>query len=113
VLYLTLLWQARSGIDGNYKVFVHLVDGAGQLVAQRDAEPAGGLRPTSTWPPGETVTDRVGLYLLPDTSPGDYDLLVGMYEPSTLERLPVIDATGQVAGDSISLGPVSVTSPEQ
>jgi hypothetical protein len=113
VLYLTLLWQARGEIDGPYKVFVHLVNGAGQLVAQRDGEPAGGLRPTNTWSPGDTITDRVGLYLPPGTPPGDYELLVGMYEPSTLERLPVLDAKGQEVGDSISLGTVHVAVPAQ
>lgn len=111
IVYLTLWWQARRESDGGYKVFVHLVNSLGQLIAQRDGEPASGLRPTTTWRPGETITDRVGLYPPPGTPPGDYELLVGMYEPATLERLPVLDAWGQVIGDSISLGSVRISAP--
>jgi hypothetical protein len=108
LLALTLFWQARGAIDQNYKVFVHLVDREGQLITQRDGEPAGGLRPTSTWAVGETIPDRVGLLLPMDIPPGEADLLVGMYDPTTLERLPVLDASGQVVGDTISLGRVRI-----
>jgi 4-amino-4-deoxy-L-arabinose transferase-like glycosyltransferase len=108
VLPLTLLWQALEEIDADYKVFVHLVEVEGQLAAQRDSEPVGGSRPTSTWAVGEPIKDRVGLLLPADVPPGLYELVVGMYDPATLERLPVRDADGNVAGDSILLGPVEV-----
>lgn len=108
ILNLTLLWQARAEMDTDYKVFVHLVDESGLPIAQRDSEPLGGSRPTTTWRPGETVTDRVGLLLPPEMVPGDYEMLVGMYDPETLERLSVFDASGQRIGDSISLGSVQL-----
>jgi 4-amino-4-deoxy-L-arabinose transferase-like glycosyltransferase len=108
VLPLTLLWQALEETDADYKVFVHLIDQAGQLAAQRDSEPVGGSRPTSTWVGGEPIKDRVGLLLPADLPPGLYELVVGMYHPATLERLPVFDADGNPAGDSILLGPVEV-----
>lgn len=110
-LNLTLVWQPAGEIEANYKVFVHLVDDSGQPVAQRDSEPLGGSRPTTTWNVGETVTDRVGLLLPTDLLPGDYELLVGMYDPETLERLPLLDASGQMIGDSISLGSVHILAP--
>jgi hypothetical protein len=78
------------------------------LISQRDGEPAGGLRPTSTWVVAETVPDRVGLLLPADTLPDEAELLVGMYDPTTLERLPVLDTNGQIVGDSISLGRVRI-----
>jgi 4-amino-4-deoxy-L-arabinose transferase-like glycosyltransferase len=108
VLPLTLLWQALEEINADYKVFVHLVDLDGQLAAQRDSEPVGGSRPTSTWAAGEPVKDRVGLLLPADLTPGLYELVVGMYDPATLERLPAHDDDGNLAGDSIPLGPVEV-----
>jgi len=113
MFHLTLLWQARAGIDGDYKVFVHLVDGEGQLIAQRDSEPVGGSMPTTTWAVGEAITDRVGLLLPSDAPPGEYQLLVGMYDPATLERLSLLDGGDQAVGDSISLGTVRIvpTSP--
>jgi hypothetical protein len=108
VLPLTLLWQALEETDADHKVFVHLIDREGQLAAQRDSEPVGGSRPTSTWAAGEPIKDRVGLLLPVDLPPGLYELVVGMYHPATLERLPVFDADGNPAGDSILLGPVEV-----
>jgi hypothetical protein len=50
----------------------------------------------------------VGLLLPADTPPGLYELVVGMYDPVTLERLLVFDADGNSAGDSILLGPLEV-----
>jgi len=110
-LNLTLVWQPTREIEASYKVFVHLVDNSGQPLAQRDSEPLGGSRPTTIWSPGEMVTDRVGLLLPSDMLPGDYELLVGMYDPETLERLPLLDAGGQTIGDSISLGSVHILTP--
>lgn len=108
VLPLTLIWQAQGRIDQSYKVFVHLVDDKGQLVAQRDSEPGGGSKPTTAWAVGETITDRVGVLLPADTPPGEYQLRVGMYDPATMERLPVLDAEGQPLGDTIPLATVRV-----
>jgi 4-amino-4-deoxy-L-arabinose transferase-like glycosyltransferase len=112
LLYLTLMWETSQSVGQNYKVFVHLLDGDGQLVSQRDSEPQNGLRPTATWQPGETVSDRVGLWLPASLSPGQYQLLMGMYDPETLERLPVYDASGQEAGDTISLGSITIPASE-
>lgn len=112
LLYVTLLWEGRDRVDQNYKVFVHLIDGDGQLVAQQDSEPRNGLRPTTTWVPEESITDHVGLWLPLDLPPGQYQLLVGMYDAETLERLPVLDAAGGTVGDSIPLGSVSISENE-
>jgi hypothetical protein len=77
-LDLTLYWQARQRIPGEYKVFVHLVDDEGRIVSQADAIPGEGMAPTEGWLPGEVVADRHHL-----TSPGSghYQLLVGLYDP--------------------------------
>ncbi len=88
VLPLTLFWEARAQPETRYKVFVHLLDGDGRVVAQTDAEPVGDLHPTSTWVPGERVTDRYGVLLPPDLPPGRYTVAVGMYD-FTGARLPI------------------------
>ena len=108
MLLLTLRWQAQKPVGGDLKVFAHLVDGDGQIVAQRDSQPLSGRKPTSTWTVGETVVDRLGLLLPSEGQPpsGEYDLLVGMYDPDTLERLPLLDSSGNTIGDSVNLGPV-------
>jgi hypothetical protein len=79
---LELRWRAATPPTSDYHVFIHLVDGAGQIIAQADGQPALWTRPTSTWPPGEIIIDRHGLWLPPALPPGDYQLRVGLYEPS-------------------------------
>jgi 4-amino-4-deoxy-L-arabinose transferase-like glycosyltransferase len=96
---LTLFWKALKPM-GDYKIFVHLRDHNNQVVAQADHIPSEKLvaLPTSIWRVGEVVPDVSYLTVSPDIPPGNYDLLVGMYDPETLERLPVEnDRTGENA----------------
>jgi hypothetical protein len=79
-LALTLVWRASRGpTSDRWKVFTHLLDGASEVVAQRDAEPADNLRPTTSWHPGEQVEDNYGIAIPDGLSPGSYTLEVGMY----------------------------------
>ena len=102
VVPVTLFWEADAP-PGRYKVFLHLMDSAGNLVAQNDAEPRGNLSPTFIWSVGERVTDRHGVYLPPHFPPGTYRLRVGMYRMDTGERLPLL-LDGVEAGDALELG---------
>lgn len=85
-LPITLVWQAQGETAVSYRVFVHLVDAAGQIVAQSDGEPANWARPTSGWAPGEYVTDAHTL-TLPADPPANLTLRVGLYDPATGARL--------------------------
>ncbi len=108
VVPLTLFWRAYRPVTGNFKVFVHLLNAEGRLVAQRDSEPVGGQHPTAAWQVGESVIDRYGV-LLPDGLPaGRYRLIVGLYVPSDEGRLPVTAASGAPAGDHLGVGTVTV-----
>ncbi|HSM55689.1 MAG TPA: hypothetical protein VK879_05990, partial [Candidatus Sulfomarinibacteraceae bacterium] len=88
-LIVTLVWQGLAEMETGYQVFVHLVDGAGQLVAQSDAEPAQWTRPTTGWAPGEYVVDEHPLALPGGALPADAHLRVGLFDPETGERLLV------------------------
>jgi mannosyltransferase len=111
ILPVTLLWKAEEIPATNYKVFVHVVDRQGRVAAQRDSEPLGGRRPTTSWQPGEIIEDNYGILIPPGTPPGSYRLLAGMYDPADGARLPV--SLGEQEGlDSVPLGEVAiVTSP--
>lgn len=89
---LTLYWSANQTPRTSYKVFVHLVDANGVLRAQRDSIPQNGGLPTNRWFPGEYITDEYTLQLPNDLAPGDYHILVGMYEEANGERVPLMDA---------------------
>ncbi len=110
MLRLTLEWQARDDVQDSYKVFVHLLDEEGRLVAQRDSQPVGGSRPTSTWTEGDKITDNYGVLIPEGMSHGEYRLVVGMYLPSTGERLPVRVERAQTIDGGVLLGSVQLTS---
>jgi 4-amino-4-deoxy-L-arabinose transferase-like glycosyltransferase len=85
-LQLTLHWRALTPTPG-LTVFVHLVDPAGALVAQKDSEPAAGGYPTARWRAGEYIRDVYDLELPATLPPGAYQLRVGLYRRDG-ERLP-------------------------
>jgi hypothetical protein len=106
-LQATLVWQAASSPKTRATVFVHLVDAAGQIVAQSDAQPSGGY-PTDAWAAGEVVVDQHILAAAPDAT-GVYRLYAGMYDPLTGQRLPAWDAAGRPIPDAaVPLGEVTL-----
>ena len=54
---VTLAWHALGETDQDVKVFIHLLDSNGRVMAQSDAVPAGWTRPTSGWQAGEYLID--------------------------------------------------------
>jgi 4-amino-4-deoxy-L-arabinose transferase-like glycosyltransferase len=88
-LGLSLYWQTEAPLAAGYKVFVHLIDPAGQIAVQRDNPPVGESYPTTAWRPGEVIVDRHDLLIPVDAPPGVYRLAVGLYDGATLDRLPV------------------------
>ncbi len=96
---LTLYWQAKSEPETGWFVFVHLVDAAGEIVAQRDFVPAEGLRPTTGWRANEVIDDRHQLPLPADLPPGIYTIRVGLFEPDSFAR-PSVSQNGQPQPDN-------------
>jgi hypothetical protein len=88
-LSVTLFWQAVAEMKTDYTVFVQLLNGAGQVVAQVDALPLAGTAPTNTWLPGEILTDPYTLILPSDLPAGEYRLVTGLYNAVTGQRLPI------------------------
>jgi hypothetical protein len=102
-LGLYLHWKAQSKPDASYKVFVHMLDAQGQLVAQDDDIPVVWTFPTDTWQPGQLVVDFHQIPLDARTTPGEYTLNVGLYDEVTGARVARVDAAGHVVDDKISL----------
>ena len=102
-LTFTLYWRNGPVTPTfDYALFAQLFDSAGNKVAQLDWQPhdALGPRPMTSWLAGEAIQDRQTLALPADLPPGAYQLLVGVYNWQTGERLPVVgEATAN--GDTI------------
>jgi hypothetical protein len=78
-VHVSLYWQVLRPLDAEYHTFVHLLDAAGDKVAQNDRQPGGVFYPSTLWQPGERLRDEHVLAVPADAAPGVYRLLVGMY----------------------------------
>lgn len=87
-----LYWQAIQPPPENYSMFLHLVrTGEPTPQAQLDANPAVGGRLTQQWTdPTETIISPPHTLTLPESlPPGDYTILLGLYNFENGVRLPV------------------------
>ena len=111
-LPVALRWEAEAPSAGStdYTVFVHLRDASERDVVNADATPTWFTpMPTSRWPQGGQPTwDNHALSLAADLPPGRYDLVTGLYDWRTGERLPMRDLEGNAVGDEYVLGSVVV-----
>jgi hypothetical protein len=104
---LTLYWQAERIPGRVYVAFVHVVGPEGGNVAQSDHWP-GGL-PSNTWAAGQVIADQVRLELPPHLAPGRYELAVGVYDPESGARLPVVGGEETAVSDNRFFLPVPLT----
>jgi hypothetical protein len=102
---LSFSWHTIQQPVMDYSLFVHLLDAAGNKVAQLDWQPhdAFGPRPMTTWRISQNIVDEEILPLSPDLPAGRYQLILGIYDWQTGERLPIAgsiarpDQTAQLA----------------
>ncbi len=107
LLHVVLYWRATQKIERDSKVFVHLTDAGDRVVAQQDRVPAFGTYPMTDWQPGDLIVDAYDLQV--DAAPGTYSLVVGMYDPATLERAPAFDTNGaRLPNDRVMLTQVMI-----
>jgi 4-amino-4-deoxy-L-arabinose transferase-like glycosyltransferase len=100
-LPVTLYWRAATTTDHLYTVFVRLEALNGQPLTQIDSAPQGGGMPTASWATGQIIEDVYPLTIPPDTPPGAYRVVVGLYDP--LDGAHLIDtATGEDQVDLMS-----------
>jgi len=104
-LTVTLFWRTINSPQTDYTTFVHLVDVAGEIVAQSDAQPLDGRYPTSIWSPGEGIVDE---HLLAAVPPGEYQVYVGWYRWDTLDRLPIQSDDLESTDGRLLLGTIRV-----
>jgi len=111
---VTTYMRATGRPQTNYTGFVHLVGpdnpvAGGPLWAQDDSEPCRRTYPTSSWETDEIVVDHWSLHIPADAPAGEYHIAMGFYQWPSLERLPVLDASGGVVADHVVLRSLQIT----
>ena len=96
-----IYWQAIKPVDGNYTIFVQLLDSNNQFITSFDTQPLQGNYPTSLWQPGEMVVQGVDLTLPEQLPAGTYRLVTGMYNLDTGQRLTAADKRGNPLADNM------------
>jgi len=107
-----LYWQATQPISRSYKVFVHILNADGRLIAQDDSLPVLWTYPTDVWEAGEIVVDFHSIVLPTDVTPGTYTVQAGMYEEQTMQRLSVLSSAGVVVDDKVTLTKITLDASE-
>jgi hypothetical protein len=99
-LSLTLYWESLTAVSDSYKVFIHVMDADGNIVAQLDHPPVNGLAPTHRWQPGDLVRDPYQITLPPGLPASAYELRVGLYTDEN-GRLPA--SGGEIVDNAVVL----------
>lgn len=96
---LHFVWQAMQTPRFDYSLFVHLLDEQGTTQAQLDWQPRdyAGPRPMSGWRPDEVLHDAQQLSIPVTLPAGRYQLVLGVYNWQTGERLPLGNEAGAAA----------------
>ncbi len=81
---VTTYWQAGSRTTAPLSLFVHAIDANGQVVAQEDRLDA----PAEDWQPGDLIA-QVHRLTVPERA-GAHWIEIGLYDPNSGERLPVL-----------------------
>jgi hypothetical protein len=107
-LPVTAYWEALAPMEVRYRAFVHLIGSGEERWGQHDDDPACRLL-TTDMRPGQKSDRQFRIPVDPATPPGEYQVILGIYQPESLTRLGIWDNWGQQSpGDSFILGSVRV-----
>ncbi len=104
-LELALYWQALAPMPVRYRTFVHVE--SERIWGQHDDDPVCRLR-TDEWRPPQSGVGQFRVTLDPNTPPGRYPVLVGVYDPETGARLEAKDENGRLLGSAVELTTITV-----
>ncbi|NJN83315.1 MAG: hypothetical protein HC802_14225 [Caldilineaceae bacterium] len=109
-LGVDLGWTALDRADTDYTAFVHLLDGAGNIVSQQDHPPGSVDNPTKMWLPEERIRSTFELALPVSTALNNLMLRIGLYEPVSGRQLPVthFESESGEAGSTFILLPLDL-----
>ena len=105
-LELVFHWEANRKVRHNYKRYLHVIDAkSGEIVLQEDVSPDRAA-PTEGWERGTMIDDTAYLQL-GDLAAGEYNIMIGLYDEQTGERLMAYQENGErYPENSVLLGRV-------
>lgn len=102
IFAIQLAWQVQTPVAGEYFVFVHLLDSAGNVIGQRDTYPGLGNMPFTRLAAGDILHD---IYPMPKPTQPVAQVAVGIYgrdeAPDSWFRLDVNSETVPVSGNAV------------
>ena len=108
---VVLYWQALQPTDFNYSAFVHLLDGVGQVVAQKDHAPGEEVGyPPLVWSVGDIVEDHHVLLLPAQLTAESLTVRVGLYNWESGIQAPARENGRELGGFVILETPVFIRS---
>jgi uncharacterized membrane protein len=108
-LPLRLQWERTAAAPPNLSRFVHVLDVAGNKVAQVDGAvtDAFGPLPLQSWPENTPVDDLMTIELPATLPTGEYTLVAGLYDWQSGVRLPAAGAAARPDG-SAQIGTIQI-----
>ncbi len=98
-------WEVARQPKRDGRIFVHLYDAEGRLIAQDDDAPFNGQRSTLSFQAGDGIVQVHRLTLPPDLPAGRYVLRGGVYDSSgEMERWPALQDGQPALHNLVSLG---------
>ena len=85
-------------------MFTQVLDAAGVPFAQRDSLDA----PSWDWQTGDLVAQIHPVTIPAETPSGSYQVIVGIYDRLSGERLPVLGDGGEIVGDFTAVPPLEI-----
>jgi hypothetical protein len=110
---LQFWWKSEIFVGRPLKQFIHLMADGKEEPWVFEQQPFDDKLPFADWPKGLNAVDDWTFTLPDDLPPGEYQILTGVYDTTTIIRVPVTDGHGQaVQNDSIVLGTLTVSAGE-
>ncbi len=97
-----LYWEAETAVDPNLAAFVHILGPSG-VIAQSDLPPGSHYWQPQWWQSDLVIHEQRIIYLPEPFDPEKHHISVGLYNPLTADRVPIMDAEGNPVRDSTIL----------
>lgn len=98
---MTLTFQARGRLHGDWKVFAHFEEGGHRFMG--DHEPA---RPFAWWKAGQYIRDTHQVHVPSNIPPGTYRLWMGLFRGS--DRRPAHAPSARIVDNRVLVGSVEI-----